>query len=263
MSPKIAFYVINLDKSQNRFAEFSNKFSPFSCKVERIPGVDGSCLGIDQFTDDERCRKEMGRSIQPGEVGCYLSHKKALQHFIASTFDYVVVLEDDAVPASDFVSTVEEVCSTLHHLRDDIFAINIGATDFKYSTDFCDVMGRKLKCAHRFPMLATGIIWTRRGALEFLSQEEPIYMPFDNFLRFLFSGTNRAFSIAPPLISTSGASSDIEAMNLSTRRSAQNRSRLYFILKQRRILREKFRALFACFSWRTSKNKIAINKAKP
>ena len=44
----------------------------------------------------------MGRSIQKGEVGCFLSHKKALEKFLTTEAKYAVVFEDDAVPNDEF-----------------------------------------------------------------------------------------------------------------------------------------------------------------
>ena len=106
-----------------------------------------------------------------------------------------------------------------------------------------------MRCAHRFPMLATGVLWTRPGAKKFLENASVVTMPYDNFLRFLFSGTNSVFSLQPPIIHSSGIESDIEARNDSRRRSTQNRSKYYFFIKQRRIFRDKFRALIALISW--------------
>ena len=74
-------------------------------------------------------------------------------------------------------------------------------------------------------------------------------MPYDNFLRHLFSGTNRAFSIQPPIIRFSGIESDIAARNENIRRSARNRSKLYFYKKQRRTIRDKIFAIKGYLKW--------------
>ena len=51
----------------------------------------------------------MGRGIQPGEVGCYLSHKKAIEQFLSTEAPYAIVFEDDAVPCDGFEDAVRAI----------------------------------------------------------------------------------------------------------------------------------------------------------
>ena len=88
-------------------SEFKEAFSGTNLKVERITAVDGNLINIKSFSDDYLCRKEMGRSIQPGEVGCFLSHKKALENFLSTDSKYAIIFEDDAIPVNDFKATIE------------------------------------------------------------------------------------------------------------------------------------------------------------
>lgn len=258
MNLKIKFLVINLDESRKRWLEFNSRFSPFDCTFERVSAIDGARIDISEFSDDIKSKAEMGRSIQPGEVGCFLSHKAALRLFVASDHDFCVILEDDAVPTADFMDSIKTICALIYQSRHEVTAVNLGATDFKYTTPVAHLSGRILKCAHRFPMLATGILWTRKGAEIILSDSSLIWMPYDNFLRYTFSGTNRAFSVDAPIIQTSGASSDIESRNRSKKRSTQNRTKLYFLVKQRRIIREKLRATFARIIWHLQPRKRSL-----
>ena len=235
--------------------EFNEAFSGTDLKVERIAAVDGNLINIKSFSDDYLCRKEMGRSIQPGEVGCFLSHKKALERFLSTDSKYAIIFEDDAIPVDDFKATLEAVIEKFLKNNKKTAAINLGALDFKYSSQVMPIKNNLLRCAHRFPMLATAVLWTRSGASRFLEQASSVTMPYDNFLRFLFSGTNSVFSIQPPIIYSSGIESDIEQRNATQRRSTQNRSKFYFFIKQRRILRDKLRAIGACFFWLFKKSK--------
>ena len=71
--------------------EFNAAFSATNLTVERIPAIDGHFIDTNSFSNDSMCRKEMGRSIQKGEVGCFLSHKKALKKFLSTEAKYAVV----------------------------------------------------------------------------------------------------------------------------------------------------------------------------
>ena len=241
--------MLNLDRSEKRMNEFNAAFSATNLTVERISAIDGNFIDTNLFSNDSMCRKEMGRSIQKGEVGCFLSHKKALKKFLSTEAKYAVVFEDDAIPNNEFKNTIEEIVEKFLKNNHFTAAINLGAVDFKYSSRCLTIKNNMLRCAHRFPMLATGVLWTRPGAKIFLESASIVTMPYDNFLRFLFSGTNQVFSIQPPIIYSSGIESDIEARNHSKRRSTQNRSKFYFFVKQRRIFRDKFRAIRASIKW--------------
>ena len=249
MIDELQCYVINLDRSKKRMSEFSEAFSGTNLKVKRIAAVDGNLINIKSFADDNLCRKKMGRSIQPGEVGCFLSHKKALEIFLSTDLEYAIVFEDDAIPIDGFRDILESLIEKFLENNKKTAAINLGAVDFKYSSRVLPIKNNIVRCAHRFPMLATGVLWTRSGAKKFLENASVVTMPYDNFLRFLFSGTNSVFSLQPPIIHSSGIESDIEARNDSRRRSTQNRSKYYFFIKQRRIFRDKLRALIALISW--------------
>lgn len=253
MIEELQCYVINLDRSKNRMNEFKKGFRKTNLEIERISAVDGNLINIKSFADDYICRKEMGRSIQPGEVGCFLSHKKALERFLSTDSKYAIIFEDDAIPSDGFKATILSVIEKFLQNNKKTVAINLGALDFKYSSQVMPIKNNILRCAHRFPMLATGVLWTRPGANRFLENAPTVTMPYDNFLRFLFSGTNNCFSIQPPIIFSSGIESDIEKRNATQRRSTQNRSKFYFFIKQRRILRDKLRAIKAYLLWK-SKN---------
>ena len=255
MKSKLNYYVINLDRSPKRLEECKTNFSSMGISLERVSAVDGKLNDLSLYFDDELCRKEMGRSIQPGEVGCFLSHVKAIQKFWESDADYAIILEDDALPNDDFLEVVDDLISVLRKKDDSVYAVNLGASDFKYSSNYCKISSVTLRCAHRFPMLTTGILWSKSGAEFFLENHKFICMPYDNYLRFLFSGSNKAFSIQPSIVNASGASSDIEARNTSKRRSGQNRSHFYFFIKQKRIIREKIRAFLGKLRWLLSSTK--------
>ena len=249
MTEKLRCYVINLDSSTKRLDEFNAAFNKISLKIEKISAVDGKLIEIETFSDENLCKKQMGRGLQPGEVGCYLSHKKAIEQFLSTDAPYAIIFEDDAIPNEGFEQTVITIIDKFLKHNNSAAAVNLGAMDFKYSSKVLAINGNVLRCTHRFPMLATAVLWTRQGAKTFLESALPITMPYDNFLRYLFSGTNTAFSVQPPIIRFSGIESDIAARNENIRRSARNRSKLYFYRKQRRTVRDKISATKGYFKW--------------
>ena len=147
--------------------------------------------------------------------------QKALEKFLDTEAQYAVVFEDDAVPDHEFKDIIDESWKVFRNCRS-AAAVNLGAVDFKYSSGFL-----KLKITHlmRSPLpdasdwRVMDPVWRKT----FLENASIVTMPYDNFLRFLFSGTNCVFSIQPPIIYSSGIESDIEARNKSSRRSMQSK----------------------------------------
>ncbi len=95
MTPLI--YVINLDRDKERLASVSANLEALGLGFERLPAVMGKDVpGWEQLVDLPtyawRNRLDTPRA---GEVGCYLSHLKALDTFLQTDAPWCVVLEDD------------------------------------------------------------------------------------------------------------------------------------------------------------------------
>ncbi len=91
------FYLINLDRSPDRLETCSKRFDELGLPFSRVPALDGETLlpelsGLDLSGYDFR----HGKSVNPNELGCYLSHYKAIETFMASENEYGIIMEDDA-----------------------------------------------------------------------------------------------------------------------------------------------------------------------
>ena len=85
MSGQITTYVLNLDRSVDRWQAISDRLSALNIPFVRVPAVDGRTLRLADHVDDAACRRYMGRSMHQGELGCTLGHRLALQRFL----DYI------------------------------------------------------------------------------------------------------------------------------------------------------------------------------
>jgi glycosyl transferase family 25 len=95
MSP--AIYVINLERDAERLESVRGNLSALGLAFERVPAVIGKELPdwrgyVDMETYVWRNRQDEPR---PGEVGCYLSHLKAMETFLRTDAPWCVILEDD------------------------------------------------------------------------------------------------------------------------------------------------------------------------
>lgn len=90
-------YVINLDRDVERMASLAGNLQALSLSFERVSAVLGKEVpDWEKLVSSElysaRNRLPMPR---PGEVGCYLSHLKAMEAFLQTDAHWCVILEDD------------------------------------------------------------------------------------------------------------------------------------------------------------------------
>ena len=95
MTPLI--YVINLDRDVERMASIRANLEALGLPFERLSAVMGKDVPeweklVDLPTYAWRNRLDTPRA---GEVGCYLSHLKAMETFLRTDAPWCVVLEDD------------------------------------------------------------------------------------------------------------------------------------------------------------------------
>lgn len=104
----IQIYAINLDRSVDRWNALSRQAEEFGLPIVRVSGVDGTQTPADQRIDCNIAAFEFknGRTMLPGEYGCYRSHLKALSAFLASGDEVAVIIEDDIVLPADLLDRV-------------------------------------------------------------------------------------------------------------------------------------------------------------
>ena len=248
---KIATYLINLDGSDERLASASAQLQQHGIAFERISAVDGRKFDVDSHPlyDKKRALRYMGRDLVGGELGCYMSHIKCAQALLASDADIAVVLEDDMHCQHNFLPYIVEAVQWLEsHGHNDWQVFNFGNQKMKISTALHPMTQAAktstLHAAHYFPMTTTGLVWSRAGAAEFLRQVEQhrIFAPVDNFMRYWQTRAGKGYCFWPPLVSTTGADSDIDH---KTVRKKHQRAPYYFFSKQARLWQDKYLASLA------------------
>ena len=248
---KIATYLINLDGSDARLATATAQMQQHGIAFERIAAVDGRKFAVEELAiyDKKRALRYMGRDLVGGELGCYMSHIKCAEAFLASNAEIAIVLEDDMQCGYNFLPPIIEAAHWLEQNgHGDWQVINFGNQKLKISTPLHAIssnpVGAVLHAAHYFPMTTTGLVWSRTGATEFLkkTQEHRIFCPVDNFLRYWQTRTGRGYCFAPALVRTTGTGSEIDHGAV---RKKHQRAPYYFFSKQARLWHDKYLAMRA------------------
>lgn len=212
MTDRATAYVINLDRSVERWERLQSAFADAPIDLNRISAVDGRNLNL--TPDDLNVMlRHHGRPFQPGEIGCYLSHLEALKAFLKSARKIAIILEDDAVPTEliDCLPQVIEAFDTQSQRKPSF--LNMVKHPKVYFTPVADIQSKtELVRAYRFPINAAAIVWDRASAENFLANYSSPLRSYDCALRDFNSVHGGGFALTKSLVVQSGKTpSDIEA----------------------------------------------------
>jgi glycosyl transferase family 25 len=211
-------YVINLDRSPERLMEISPQLEKFGLSFERVQAVDGKHVSEGQKALlDEKCyQSKHGKSSLPGELGCYLSHIRAIDTFLASKKPYAVILEDDAILKEGFV---QGILNLLEHAdRWDMVKLSGVHTGTPVSV-------LKLNQMHVLAIMfskctgSSAYAINRRAALAYLQGLLPMTLPYDHEFDKGWDYGIKVRSISPFLVThNEGAATTILPIGRSNRK---------------------------------------------
>jgi len=206
LEKKLCVQFINLDRSEDRRDKIDFRLKEAGFEPLRCSGIDGSSLTDAQLMhyDEIRSYTYFGRKLYLGEVGCFLSHIRALEIFVETHKDYGLVVEDDLVVPQNFKKFCLDAIHAACQQKKDWQIINL------YKG--CDLPFTKLDqlkmnnsshtlgIAHSFPTSAVALLWTRSGALEFLDKHQQIYAPFDHITKAHFTSNGKGLGFRKPVL---------------------------------------------------------------
>ncbi|MEF0939937.1 glycosyltransferase family 25 protein [Rhizobium sp. BR 362] len=179
LAPQVHIYVINLDRSPERWERLRGQAAQYGLSVTRIPAIDGSTIPERDRVDFQPRQfiYHNGRKLLAGEYGCYRSHLLALQQFVASGDKMAIIMEDDvelnqrliprALAAMDCVCGARLVKLVNHRL--------VGFKPISETAEY-DIVGR---CMHGPQGSAACYIVNRKAAKKLLVALKPMLLPYD------------------------------------------------------------------------------------
>ena len=105
-------FVIGLEQHRQRYEKTMALLEAEGLKASLWPGLD---LEKQRLAEGERvCRSccillTRGHELKVGEVGCYFSHVRLMQHLLSQEVERALVLECDAQPEEGLLSLLEDI----------------------------------------------------------------------------------------------------------------------------------------------------------
>lgn len=185
-------FIINLDSATDRWAFIEAAFAESQLVLCRVPAVEGAALKLPHAQYSDRLYRWFhGRTPNLRELGCYLSHLKAIEAFLATDEEHGLIGEDDLILRPDFDAAIEaalEYSSSWNILRVAGLSRGRPARLVRLLADYslCVSVGR-LKGAGAY-------VVDRAAATALLSRLLPMRLPYDHaFDREWFLGLRAAY----------------------------------------------------------------------
>lgn len=162
-------YYINLDRSPERRAWFKQQAEALELDLVRVPAVDGRELPAAELDYWKGLSSgEDGINLSPGEVGCFLSHRRAWEAVLAGDEKWAFIAEDDvhfSIHATSFLLDDGWIPSEAEVVK--------AETDLKrheFSPNFWPApAGHKLRRLKSTHLNAGGYFLTRKAAGQLLA----------------------------------------------------------------------------------------------
>lgn len=198
MKPKnFIVYIINLDKDKDRRSYVEKELKRVGIiNYNFISAVDGSMLpqkDLEHYSSNNRFWPKMS----PGQVGVSMSHINIYKSFLATKYDYALVLEDDVVFNKFFnLSLIDKILLKKFKKKHIILLSEIATffkkSKFKINNEFNLVKVIKAGCSHSY-------LIDKYAAKQMVRKNDPVKVYADDFHIFQEIWSIGIFGINPPV----------------------------------------------------------------
>lgn len=238
---KFKVFLINLDKSLDRFEACKSELDKYNIPFERIPAIYGKDLSeqeLNSIYDQVKNKQYYKTDMSIGEIGCYLSHIKCWQKIIDDDLDYAVILEDD-FKLSDNFAHFQSIFTNLKNWDFIRIAFASRGVPIVDSTRINNAY--QLTYYKKVPINTLAQVVSKQGASKLLDSSQSIYRPIDVDLKHYWEKRIQVLGINPPLIEDR-FDFDSEISDMSKGKGRESKSSL--LRRLRYVTSFKFKTLF-------------------
>lgn len=188
-------FVINLETHPERLAFADEQLKRLGLAYERLPAVMGKALSKQEMRQawakfHSWC--VMGRLIQPGEIGCALSHQQIYQRMVAEQIPLALILEDDGLLGERLPEALKAAEAFLEPERSQVLLLTHHAKGAPPPAGISASGGDE--------MFAEGYVITREGARQLLKANTPIVSVADAWRRWVKRGFIALYKYSPAVV---------------------------------------------------------------
>lgn len=173
-------WVINLDRAPERLARIGTRLDALGVPWTRFPAVEGKLLGAAEQAarlDQAGFERRHGMTPSLGELGCYLSHVRLMQAFLATEHGFALILEDDVEPTA----ALPEVLQSLMAASGRWDMVKLSAIHSGTPVGVLDVgQGHQLGVMFSRCTGSSAYVINRTAAQRYVQQLLPMQLPYDH-----------------------------------------------------------------------------------
>ena len=214
MSEMLQIRVINLDRSYERLEFVSQGLNSSGLKWSRFPAIELPESGWSdlEFYVKGQSKRFYWDDLSRGELGCFLSHLGVMEQFLSSDKTLLLDLEDDVEFTAESAQYLLKILDVLNHPDFGYWdCINLTSVYEKRRRILMDFGDWKIFRAFCFPMLSSGMLWSRPGVERFVRRvaRDGIFLPVDQQVRYYLSEDGVGLSLDKPVIGLRSVSTTI------------------------------------------------------
>jgi len=225
---KLPIWVLNLERSIERRTFMEEQLSRLNLEYEIIAAVDGLKLTSDELSryskkDAMRCSES---ELNPGQIGCVLSHARMWQRIVDENLTRVLILEDDALIGEMLLRILDNLAKLPPDWEYINFVTDVGKIPF--GDPVCDIH-RVCNFAY-YPNGTVAYLINKSGAQKLLKEVYPIRWTADGLTGKTYITGLVAYGIDPQVVALRSCNSDIYMDNrhVAVRRSCKSKLRTIF-----------------------------------
>lgn len=176
-------FAINLTKDKERLRHVANQLSAARLSFERMPGIYGSALTLNERSvhyDESSAKWRQSRRLSSAEIGCSLSHLKVYREIIRRNLPAALILEDDVLLSTGLRSILTNLEDYLDPATASVILLSEAET---YNEPSERLPGGWILKPFRAGYYASSYITTRAAAQIMLAELYPVNQVADPWMR--------------------------------------------------------------------------------
>lgn len=244
---QVRCFVINLARSTDRLDDVKRQFSGQSVAFERIDAIDGAAMGAQALAAwyDPQQHMHYHKKLNPAEIACYLSHRKAWEIIIERELPFAVILEDDITITGDLQAVMADIATW----PADWDYIKLAEHSRRRKVVLTEKIGAAERVTYqKIPARTCAQVVSLAGAKKLLAASKTICRPIDIDLQYWWEKDLRIFGYQPyPVLPNMDWESEIDKLaqraNSEHRIWLKARQKIAFIFNNNRYVAKRLRQL--------------------